>query len=183
MTRGKIQFIDRDWKVYSTIEFNGDMYPSGHGHEIITHFRNGGFGNKDDFEKYVLDFDERNFGYNDSGYGLTTLLGTYVGSPDFVFNEYYTDYLYIVNESEKEIILSSKEDRESPETEIMLPAGKLAVVRFYAVKEIVSREHIVSKELPRAEDIRNLLDALHLFSDGLDKLQKVITDYSEHLNR
>ena len=29
MTRGKIIYIDKDGKVYSSVEFNGDMYPDG----------------------------------------------------------------------------------------------------------------------------------------------------------
>ena len=38
MTRGKIIYLDSDQKAYSTIEFNGDMYPEGHGDEIIERF-------------------------------------------------------------------------------------------------------------------------------------------------
>ena len=29
MTRGKIIYIDRDGKIFSSVEFNGDMYPDG----------------------------------------------------------------------------------------------------------------------------------------------------------
>ena len=29
MTRGKIIYIDRNDKIYTTVEFNGDMYPDG----------------------------------------------------------------------------------------------------------------------------------------------------------
>ncbi len=181
MTRGKIQFIGTDWRVYSTVEFNGDMYPSGHGNEIITHFKNGGFQDKDDYEKYAFDFDDRNFGYGHSGYGLITSLGTYDGSSAFTFNEHYTDYLYIVNESEKDITLSSREDRESPGKDVILPAGKMAIVCFYTVEEIVSREKLVPKEMPGTRDIENILGVLESLSVTLERLQKLIADYGLRL--
>lgn len=46
MTRGKIIFIDKDRRIYSTVEFNGDLYPDqniGYGREIVNHFQYGGF--------------------------------------------------------------------------------------------------------------------------------------------
>lgn len=38
MTRGKILFIDKDEKGYTSIEFNGDMYPSGNADRILEQF-------------------------------------------------------------------------------------------------------------------------------------------------
>lgn len=41
MTRGKIIYIDKDCKVYSTVEFNGDMYPDGNADDILDKFESG----------------------------------------------------------------------------------------------------------------------------------------------
>jgi len=167
MTRGKIQFVEKNWQVYSTLEFNGDMYPSGHGHEIIMHFKKGGFRTRDDYEAYAVDFDERNFGYCNAGYGLISSLGTYEGKPDFVFNEHYTDYLYIVNASGKNITLLSRKDREAPGTEVILPPDQMAIVCFYTVEDIVEREAADLQILPISEKEYNgfLFDQLSLLED------------------
>ena len=34
MTRGKIIYIDREEKTFSSVEFNGDMYPGGNADRI-----------------------------------------------------------------------------------------------------------------------------------------------------
>ena len=41
MARGEIIFIDSDRKIYSTVEFNGNLYPdnNGYGREIVNHFQ------------------------------------------------------------------------------------------------------------------------------------------------
>ena len=38
MTRGKIIYVSEDNKVFSTVEFNGDMYPEGKAEEVQTDF-------------------------------------------------------------------------------------------------------------------------------------------------
>jgi hypothetical protein len=42
MTRGKIIFIDEAGNYYQTPEFNGDMYPEGHGGTIIDKYEDWG---------------------------------------------------------------------------------------------------------------------------------------------
>ncbi|MCD7825269.1 MAG: hypothetical protein LUH14_04825 [Clostridiaceae bacterium] len=116
---------------------------------------------------YAVDFDERNFGYCNAGYGLISSLGTYEGKPDFVFNEHYTDYLYIVNASGKNITLLSRKDREAPGTEVILPPDQMAIVCFYTVEEIVEREAADLQILPISEKEYNgfLFDQLSLLED------------------
>ena len=41
MTRGKIIYIDKNNMAYSTIEFNGDMYPNGNADEVLEMFEAG----------------------------------------------------------------------------------------------------------------------------------------------
>ncbi len=78
MTRGKIIYIAENMQVYSTIEFNGDMYPfdGGHGEEIIGYFLKRGFWDIYSYQTYVKRMDERYFRYA-SRYGeeLFTFLG------------------------------------------------------------------------------------------------------------
>lgn len=59
MTRGKIIYLDSDQKAYSTIEFNGDMYPEGHGDEIIERFEENYFTSFTVYENFVFRFNLR----------------------------------------------------------------------------------------------------------------------------
>ena len=43
MTRGKIIYIDRVGKIFSSVEFNGDMYPDGNADRILEMFEAGFF--------------------------------------------------------------------------------------------------------------------------------------------
>jgi hypothetical protein len=57
MTRGKIIFIDGTGNYYQTPEFNGDMYPEGHGGTIIEKYKDGGIQSYYDYERFSVDFD------------------------------------------------------------------------------------------------------------------------------
>ena len=57
MTRGKIIFIDGTGNYYQTPEFNGDMYPEGHGGKIIEKYKDGGIQSYYDYERFSVDFD------------------------------------------------------------------------------------------------------------------------------
>lgn len=65
MTRGKIMYIAGTGIMHSSCEFNGDMYPSSKGDQIIEKFQAGGFESVFDFNHYVERFNERNFGYDE----------------------------------------------------------------------------------------------------------------------
>ena len=56
MTRGKIIYIDKDCKVYSTVEFNGDMYPEGNADEVLEKFEAGFFATYSRYENFVERF-------------------------------------------------------------------------------------------------------------------------------
>ena len=57
MTRGKIIFIDGTGNYYQKPEFNGDMYPEGHGGTIIEKYKDGGIQSYYDYERFSVDFD------------------------------------------------------------------------------------------------------------------------------
>ena len=65
MTRGKFVVITDD-RVFSSFEFNGDMYYDGHGHgpEVIE--RLGRVNNLEELNKEIRDFNYKNFNYDSS---------------------------------------------------------------------------------------------------------------------
>lgn len=64
MTRGKIFLIGSGKKLYTSIEFNGDMYiENGHGEDIIEWYKKNGIPSFDGFEQFVKTFNEDRFGY------------------------------------------------------------------------------------------------------------------------
>ena len=65
MTRGKIIYIDRDGKSYSSVEFNGDMYPDGKADRILEMFELGYFTNFNHYEAFVIRFNKSHYGYED----------------------------------------------------------------------------------------------------------------------
>jgi len=131
MTRGKIIYIDKTGKSYSTIEFNGDMYPDGKAGEFIERFEEGGIENYQSFNRFVEKFNKRNYGYEEE------LIVPFYGGEDRVIDvaNNWTDYLYIINESpEKWCIKARKEER-------VLFGEALGIVHYQQVKKIVQREN------------------------------------------
>ncbi|MCD8083184.1 MAG: hypothetical protein LUE86_06715 [Clostridiales bacterium] len=125
--------MTKERQVYSTIEFNGDMYPvdGGHGEEIIDFFQGHGFRDIQSYGRYVKRLDNRYFGYS-SIYGreLIQSKGLYKEGL-FDFTENYTDYLYLINHSDAEVQMKLKEGR------VVLPVGALAIVHYQNFREII----------------------------------------------
>ena len=124
MTRGKIIYLDSDQKAYSTIEFNGDMYPEGHGDEIIERFEENYFTSFTVYENFVFRFNKRNFGYPEKL--IRSLSCSQTGVIDVTGN--WTDYLYIINESTQKWIILDEEGTKD------LPDQTLGVVSFKSVE-------------------------------------------------
>ena len=129
MTRGKIIFIDKEGKAYSTVEFNGDMYPEGTAGEILERFEEGYFENCQLYKRFVENFNKRNYGYDED------LVAPFYGHQDRVIDvtENWTDYLYIINESSEEWIIKAKEESA------VLSECSLGIVRFQKVVNIIHR--------------------------------------------
>lgn len=120
MTRGKFVIITNDNdKVYSSIEFNGDMYyeNNGHGTEAVERLKR--VTDCESFEKEVAEFDKENFGYKDAGYLSVTGKLTFpvlVKNPTVpinlkasYFKDWFSDYLYVKNVSDKvQVIMDYK---------------------------------------------------------------------------
>lgn len=111
MTRGTIAIIT-DNSVVSSIEFNGNMYPSRHGHGRDVALRLNKVRTVKDFEKMIKDFNEKNHHYEDE-----KLIFEDVGhsSLDFSNNYYgvwFSDYVYIKNITENTIELTNNNGRK-----------------------------------------------------------------------
>ena len=129
MTRGKIIYLDSDQKAYSTIEFNGDMYPEGHGDEIIERFEENYFTSFTVYENFVFRFNKRNFGYPEKL--IHSLSCSQTGVIDVTGN--WTDYLYIINNSDREWVIKDKNGAS------FLDRRTLGIIRFQQVEKMIHR--------------------------------------------
>ena len=140
MTRGKFVIIGDNYILLSE-EFNGDMYWTGHGREVRRRLQK--VKNKKDFEKEVEKFDDESFGYRknygdkliydavDTGFSREALLDF---SEDY-FKKWFSDYLYIKNLSEKDIVFTARnweEDNDTDDTprQYALKPGKIGIFHF-----------------------------------------------------
>ena len=116
MTRGTLVLINEDGVYYST-QFNGDMYPEGHGDEAVEMLA--AVKSEQDFKNVIYRFNRRNFRYNE------VELGPYFdGKPEKAFadmaTDYYrtwnSDYLYIKNISKKDVDIPIRLEGEKTST-------------------------------------------------------------------
>ena len=131
MTRGKIIYIDENNAIHYSCEFNGDMYPEGKGEQIIEKFQEGYFRSLADYKMYVERFNRRNFGY-DNVFGNIQELAC----NELSIDNNYTDYLYIINGSERGFLLTKTGEK------YVIPVGGMAIVNFQEIQEIKSLEQV-----------------------------------------
>lgn len=95
MTRGQFVLVTNDG-IFSSGEFNGDMYYDGHGHgpEVVERLMR--IQNADDFDKELIEFNEANFEYEDYQGGYKSSVDDINFKRDY-FGEWFSDYLYIKN--------------------------------------------------------------------------------------
>ncbi len=133
MTRGKIIYIDKECKAYSSIGFNGDMYPDGNAKELLDKFETGFFTTYDKYEKFVERFNERHYGYSQDD--MCSIICAEENVIDVTSN--WTDYLYIINNSEKEWVIKDQNGAT------FLDKRSLAIVHYQQVEKI---KHLVIHE-------------------------------------
>jgi hypothetical protein len=102
MTRGKLILILAD-KVLVSCEFNGDMYPDGHGKDVFDSLSQ--INNESDYRKLVEKFNKDNFQYDGSYFTI------YEESLEWFevaknlqknyFDNWFSDWLYIKNISNR----------------------------------------------------------------------------------
>lgn len=106
MTRGNFVII-LNGDVYMSTQFNGDMYPEGHGAQVYNMLKT--VKSMHDFENVVQQFNEENFGYDDCPiYNMPDL--------DFrkeYFSRFNSDYLYIKNLDDSDYVIYENESDKS----------------------------------------------------------------------
>lgn len=167
MTRGKIIFIDADGKMYCTTEFNGDMYPEGKANEVLEKFEEGYFNSYQNFEHFVERFNKRHFGYG------SELVHKWNQS-ELVINihDNTTDFLYVINNSDRQCIIVDKHDNPT-----FLTQNSLAIVCFTEVEKAIHRtiKEIVewrSEKLSKKE-FSGILDRLKEATDLVKKVNEL----------
>lgn len=111
MTRGNFVLITNTAN-WMSIQFNGDMYPSGNG-KIVYHMLES-VKNYNDLTTAILKFDKERFGYSYE-YGEDMTPKSISDNIDFskdYYAVYNSDYLYIKNASDKDCTIIAKNEME-----------------------------------------------------------------------
>ena len=175
MTRGKIIYIDRDGKVFSSVEFNGDMYPDGNADRILEMFEAGLFANYSNYESFVIRFNNSHYGYEEE------LVYPYACKEERVIDvrDNWTDYLYIINNSDSEWVIKDENGTT------LLGKRTLGIVCFQQVESMIHRGlHENAKEFNTAiskEEFVEILNRLRDSSDLVDKVNELFRNSRDNL--
>lgn len=164
MTRGKIVYIDKDCKVFSTIEFNGDMYPDGNASNVIEKFETGFFTSFNNYKTFVVRFNKSYYGYEEE------LLESFPCHEERVIDvkENLTDYLYIINDSDQEWIIREKNGAS------FLDKRTLAIVYFRQVEKFIHRVlHETANEFKVDLSREEFVTIINKLRDSSDLVNKV----------
>ena len=164
MTRGKIIYIDRDGKIFSSVEFNGDMYPEGNADRILEMFEAGLFSNYSNYESFVIRFNKSHYGYEEE---LINLI-TYKEEKVIDITENWTDYLYIINNSDCEWIIKGQNGTS------FLDKRTLGIIRFQQVEKMIHRVlHENAKDFSTNISKEEFIEILNRLRDSSDLVSKV----------
>ncbi len=119
MTRGTIYLLLPDNEVIETCEFNGDMYEEGgHMAEVVERLKR--VKNEEDFRKEITEFDLNNHNYQkdkDDYFRFTkrnlkfySEEGDRIDMSRHYFKIFFSDYLYFLNLSGRDILAKEKGD-------------------------------------------------------------------------
>ena len=174
MTRGKILYINNDFQVCTTCEFNGDMHPQRYGKDVLKSFKRGLLQNYGGYEKFVENFNRKYFGYDEEL--IKELIGCVKRTFDIANN--WTDYLYIINESSDEWCIKTKENEEN------LPAHSLAIIHYQMINRIVVREKDANLKTTRIlseQEFVDIIDRLRESSDLQSQVDKLFRNSRENI--
>lgn len=126
MTRGQIAIITADKKIITSIEFNGDMYPSCHGAEVLKLLSE--VEDEKDHERIVREFNNNNHKYDDEDltfavtkYSIEQMMDMTQG----YFDKWSSDYIYIKNLSDDNIEWIDREGLV-----LYIPSGTSIAINF-----------------------------------------------------
>lgn len=124
MTRGRIAIITEEKKLFTSVEFNGDMYPDGCGEDAMAILSD--IENIEEFEKRVCEFNNNNYGYDDNPLVFSVddvELSETLNMAENYYNYWFVDYIYIKNISEYDIEWTDKTGKKR-----VLFSGEIAVI-------------------------------------------------------
>lgn len=174
MTRGKILYINNDFQVCTTCEFNGDMHPQRYGEDILEGFKRGLFQNYDGYERFVENFNRKYFGYDEEL--IKELIGC--SNQTFDITNNWTDYLYIINESSNQWRIKTKENEEN------LPAHSLAIIHYQQINEIVvcaQQKNIKTTSILSEQEFVDIINRLREASDLQEQVDKLFRNSRENI--
>ena len=139
MTRGQIAIILPNNEVMTSIEFNGDMYLTGHGYDVIEILR--GVENRADYQLAVAKFNKENHNYCD----CDTLTYLFDGESakamlDFnkdYFDRWFSDYVYIKNLSKEPVKLNTRDTKDNDKPMVIEPNDILVLCFGRAVLHVI----------------------------------------------
>ncbi len=109
MTRGQIAVVLPDGNLLTSVEFNGDMYLSYHGRNVVEGLIQ--VNSEEDYRKFVEEFNEKNFQYSDRPLFFTCDDSYFDMSTDY-FDKWFSDYVYIKNLSDKPVVFTDSQGRK-----------------------------------------------------------------------
>ncbi len=174
MTRGQIVIIT-DECVYTTTEFNGDMYVEEHGHgfEVLKELKK--IKSVEDYEAFVEDFNAEHFEYNEElVYQKRGDFKEILDMSKDYFGDWFSDYLYIKNLSSepKEITLNYGKT-------LLLDPNRLMVLNFGNLFSFNSEQR---DRVEFLEDLAKLRDSVPNGprKDVYNKLYKECLDHDKY---
>ncbi len=183
MTRGKMVLLSDD-TVISTIEFNGDMYPSGNGgiaYKALEKVKS-----EEDLRKAAMKLNER-YGYNEPLVWSWKYADDLLDMSTGYFDKWFSDYLYIKNGGDQSACIV---ERNGDEFE--LKPGEVVVLNFGRVvpKDEVLEE--LTEEEPKIQvppitvDIQKDDDGFDLYisddsGSGVRYVCKTVSDVKERV--
>ncbi len=109
MTRGRIAVVLPDGNLLSSVEFNGNMYLSYFGNDVVEELNS--IENEEEFRAYVERFNEEYFRYDYNSLFHEYDDGYFDMQTDY-FDKWFSDYIYIKNLSDKPIVFTDKQGRK-----------------------------------------------------------------------
>ena len=157
MTRGTFYLIT-DKNFYESIEFNGDMYPEGHGNrafELLKQVKSSA-----EFKAMVLQFNKEAHNYEESGIKIFERSLSFLNKQKDMSKDYFafwfSDWIFIKNASSKPIDFILRNKRE-----YRVEAFRNFQVEFWKVAKIIKE----AWRLP----IKPLFPFLQIFPNSHDK--------------
>lgn len=109
MTRGQIAVVLPDGNLLTSVEFNGDMYLSCHGKNVVDGLIQ--VNSEEDYRAFVEEFNEKNFQYSDRPLFFACDDSYFDMSTDY-FDKWFSDYVYIKNLSNKPVVFTDSQGRK-----------------------------------------------------------------------